>query len=59
MRLQQWAKLQEAMRVMKCALNDVDDVKDEVTDSEIKDLLESSLASVSEGIDILDNVLEI
>ena len=59
MRLQQWAKLQEAMRVMKCALNGVDDVKDEVTDSEIKDLLESSLASVSEGIDILDNVLEI
>lgn len=59
MKLQQWARLQEAMRHMKVALNDAQDVKDEVTDSELQGLLEGSLQSVCENLDNLDNILEL
>lgn len=44
---------------MKVALNDAQDVKDEVTDSELQGLLEGSLQSVCENLDNLDNILEL
>ena len=59
MKLQQWARLQEAKKFMSVALNDAQGVEKEITDPEISDLLSGALQSVCEGLDIIDNILEL